>query len=448
MSSTIAFTLQKAFNKVLPIPKTPRVYRGPLPPKPLTWVPHGSIGNFEYELRLESFAQEILAINNQRTHPIKLSSRGWCYVLEGLGKIHKGEFDASQKAINDCRKIGLLPIDFVAQDQDVTRQFKGIHIAAHPRAKLGDLRKEIKDFLNVLPSVTTDYSIDEEYYVMMCVEKGDLLNLFKPLCDQYHVPIVSSKGWYPILLRADIATLSKRAEENGLTPVLLLFYDHDPVGLKISGRFRKNLRDCERGTGWSPDEVIIERFGLNKEDIDKYGLMWIENLKSSSGKDPDWRRRDVREYVAVHGKRKCEGNALFKNDETLRVAETLCRNAIEKYYGTAAIERFQKKEESMKEKFKEIYEDSLWGDFDDNLDELIESLPETEAENNLESEKSEPKIYKAPEVLEVALDNEYCGRCPKCRKQFNYSSTDIGKTMRCRQCGKFLKLIAGENWKK
>jgi hypothetical protein len=71
--------------------------------------------------------------------------------------------------------------------------------------------------LENLLSYATDYRADEQQYLMMRVEKGDLLSLFKPISDEYTVPIVSSKAWAPILLRSHIATLSKRAEANGLT---------------------------------------------------------------------------------------------------------------------------------------------------------------------------------------------------------------------------------------
>jgi len=340
-NTSISVAMEKAFDKILPIPKQPRVYRMPPPHRPLSWVPHGSIGNVDYEARLESFANEILVIDSQKTKRIKYSSRGWCYLLEGLSKIDKGEFAAAQKAINDCRKLGFLPIDFIAQDQDQTRHFKGIHEASQPETQLEQLQQDMKDMLRHLPSKTTDYWNREEYYVMMCVEKGDLINLFKPVCDQYHVPIVSSKGWAPILLRSHIAILSQKAEAQGLKPVLLLFYDHDPAGLKISRIFRKNLRDCERGTGWSPEELVIDRFGLNEEDIEKYGLMWIDNLRTSSGRTS----RDA-SYINTYGYRKCESNALFKNDETLRDGEEICRRAIEKYYGEDALERFRRKEEA------------------------------------------------------------------------------------------------------
>ena len=199
MSDSIADLLKATFDEILPIPKTPRVYRPPPPQKPVSWAPSGSLKGYIYRERLRDFAQEIKAIGARRTKRIKYSTRGWCYLLEGLGLIDKGEFRKAQKAINDCRKLGLLPIDFVAADQDLTRRFAGIHEAADPADRIKKLKEDIEGMLEKLPSYTTDYWQDEVYYLMMCVEKGDIRNLFKPICDEYHVPVVSSKGWYPIL---------------------------------------------------------------------------------------------------------------------------------------------------------------------------------------------------------------------------------------------------------
>jgi hypothetical protein len=422
--------MEKAFKKVLPIPKVPRMYQPPPPPKPLSWVPHGRLGDYNYEERLEDFANEILVIDSQRTNPVKYSSRGWCYLLEGLGKIHKGEFDACQKAINDCRKIGLLPIDFVAEDQDITRRFSGIHEASNPTVLLEELKSQVEHLLNNLPSFTTDYWIGEKYYLMMCVEKGDILNLFKPICDEYHVPIVNSKGWAPILLRAHIAALSQKAQERGLIPVLLLFYDHDPAGLKISSTFRKNLEDIEEATGWYPEKIIIDRFGLNKDDIDRYNLTWIENLRTSSG-----RESNDYSYIQRYGRRKCESNALFKNDETLRAGQEICRKAIEKYYGADAKECFKQKEEQSKRNFKQVYDDPLWENFQARIEQLINSLKskhlkEVIPHGNLKEEKE----------VEVLIDKRYYGRCPKCGHSFNYNDEDVGRLLRCRFCNLPMRL--------
>ena len=421
--------MEKAFDKILPIPKTPRIYYAPPPDRPLSWIPHGSIGDWEYEQRLKSFANEVLHIESQKTSQIKYSSRGWCYLLEGLGKIDKGEFTACQKAINDCRKLGFLPIDFVAEDQDATRHFKGIHIASEPHVQLSQLREDVETMLRDLPSRTTDYWIGEQFYVMMCVEKGDLINLFKPVCDQYHVPIVSSKGWAPILLRSHIANLSQKAETNGLTPVLLLFYDHDPAGLKISETFEKNLEDCEGGTGWSPEGLIIERFGLNAEDIERYGLMWIENLKTSSGRTS----QDYR-YIEAYGHRKCEANALFKNDETLKAGQDICRNAIEKYYGADALERFRKKEEASKEKLKDVYANPVWKSVNESLDHIIAEL------GSKEKIEGQPKEIAVENETVVFIDNKYYGKCPNCHTQFDYAEKDYGRLVRCRGCHLLMRL--------
>jgi hypothetical protein len=266
----------------------------------------------------------------------------------------------------------------------------------------------------------------------MCVEKGDLLSLFKPICDEYHVPIVSSKGWPPILLRAHIASLSQRAEDSGLTPVLLLFYDHDPAGLKITDTFRKNLRDCERGTGWSPEGLLIERFGLNKDDIEKYNLTWIENLRTSSGRESfDY------EYIEKYGGRKCESNALFKNDETLRAGEEICRRAIENYYGPDAKVRFKKKEERSKRKLKVLYDDPIFKNFYERINELIKSL----SANKNEWDKL-PSKHAAEKEVEVVIDGKYYGICPRCGSQFDYDDSFNGRLVICRYCHLPMKLRA------
>ncbi|MDG6907843.1 MAG: hypothetical protein JRN20_18890 [Nitrososphaerota archaeon] len=431
--------MERVYNSVLPIPNTPRLYRGPKPKRVISWIPRGKLNTTEYLRQLSTFASEIEELNSQRTSSVKYSVRGWCYLLEGLQKIDKDEFSFCSKAINDCRKMGLLPIDFVAEDQDVTRHFQGVLEATDVKASLSKLKEDVNDYLETLPSTVTDYWKDEKNYVMMCVEKGDLLNLFQPICREYHVPIVSSKGWAPILLRHHIAKLSRKAESLGLTPVLLLFYDLDPVGWKISQRFRKNLEDCSRGTRWHPNKIVIERIGLNEEDIEKYNLTWIENLKSSSGRTP----RDP-EYEARFGKKKCESNALFKNDETLQAAEEICRRWIEKFYGSDATERFKKKEENVKKtKLAKLYENHAWDGFFTEIDKLSRELAATaEQANDTASPDTGNISASQEEETTVYITESYYGHCPKCHKPFDYDENeDIGRSVRCSNCHAKLKLM-------
>jgi len=426
-------TLTKAFDKLIPIPKTPREYKPRTPKKAVSWVPSGKIGNDAYMYRLKAFAKEIRAIDAQRTgaYTDKLSSRGWAYLLEGFERIHKGEIDKAQKAINDCRKLGFLPIDFTAQYQDETRRFSGIHKATSPVETLQDIKYQVKDLLNALPIYTTDYWTDEKYYLMMCVEKGDIKNLFTRICRQYHIPIVSSKGWPPIALRAHIVELSKQAEAKGLQPVLLLFYDHDPAGLKISNTFRKNLRDIQRGTGWAPDKIIIKRIGLNAEDIEKYNLVWIENLRTGSGKSS----HDT-EYIRRFGQRKCEANALFKNNETMEAGLKICRDAIETYYGVDALQRFSDKEKESKKHLSKVYKDPIWGNLDDKLTELI---------NDYKSPEKPEEEPETPDPIHTIVQNQqYYARCPVCGRSFDDSELSPGSLIRCRWCNAQIHIVEAQ----
>jgi len=432
--------MKKAFDKLLPIPKQPRRYKAKTPKKPVSWFPRGNIETENYRWRLRDFAGTMRVLDSRRGSILsKISARGWGYILEGLGKIHKGEFNALAKSINDCIKLGYLPIDFTAADQDPTRRFSGIHMASNPTDLLRNLQNNIDEALIALPHHTTEYWKDEEYYLMMFVEKIDIFNLFEPICKEYNVPVSNSGGWYTLKPRYQVGMLSRRAMARGQKPVLLLFFDHDVAGLKISSTIRKGLRDMMGATKWDPSDLIIDRFGLNQDDIERHGLTWIPNLKSSSGRDPNPRRKDVREYVSRYGVRKCESNALLKDEVTLRIGLSLCRDAIERYYGGDALARFRRKREQTRERLKEIFENPVWEDIQRELSKLIEGYDE---ENGDELAPPEAEKEYAVNIYE-RLDEEYYrfGRCPVCSTLFDYDRGFPGKTVRCRTCNAPMRLI-------
>ena len=169
---------------------------------------------------------------------------------------------------------------------------------------------------------------------------------------------------------------------------------------------------------------------MNKDDVDRYSLTWIENLKTGSGRES----RDY-DYIGRYGRRKCESNAFFKNDETLKAGQGICRKAIETYYGVDAKKRFKKKEECSKQKFKEIYDDPLWSNFSAKIDKLIESLA-----LNKQKKREHPKIHASEKEVEVTVDGKYYGLCPKCGASFNYDDGDVGKLVRCRFCNVPMRL--------
>jgi hypothetical protein len=142
------------------------------------------------------------------------------------------------------------------------------------------------------------------------------------VCAEFHVPLTNIKGWSDLNSRAAMMRRFAEHEAAGRQGVLLLCGDHDPGGLHITGTMRENLEALSGAVGWTPDNLVISRFGLNAEFINRHGLTWIDNLETSSGlqlddeEHNDHAKRYVQDYIIEFGVRKCEANALVKTPES------------------------------------------------------------------------------------------------------------------------------------
>jgi hypothetical protein len=285
--------------------------------------------NEKYETDVDAFCLAIREIAS--TLEFAISSRGWCYILEEHG-LAKGDFDAAQRLINDCRKSGALPVDICAADDrraadnlehldDMTPAEMAADVVAYvDRAHLGYTPFSFWD--------------DQEFYVEMMVEKIDLKSLFGPVCAEFHIPIQNTAGWSDLNGRAAIMERFAHWEAEGKKCVLLYCGDFDPGGLHISDFIRSNFEDMSEAVGWQPDDLMIDRFGLTYEFIEREGLSWIDNLETSAGgrlDDPrhaDHRKPYVQEYLVRYGARKVEANALVVRPQAGR---DLCRRTILQY---------------------------------------------------------------------------------------------------------------------
>lgn len=292
----------------------------------------------------------------------KVSSRGWCYIMEQEGYIDKSQFDKVANAINDCRRQGLLPVDFVAEES--ARSFHGVEQKSD-RSILETLQWMLSDVLSGHRYYTPDWWDGEDYYIQCVVEKIDLVTLFEPVCYKYHIPIANSKGWSSILQRAEYARRFKEAEDKGLKCVLLYCGDHDPDGLRISDTLRANLEqvaDVSWGdgeAGYDPSNLIIDRIGLNYDFIVKNKFTWIDNLITGSGKNlaspahSNYKLPYVQQYLKKIGAKKCEANVIVTKPTE---AEILIREAIEKYIGVDALARFEEKTETVRAEYQKLLE--------------------------------------------------------------------------------------------
>ena len=298
------------------------------------------VARARYDQELAAFCAAILAINSRLD--FKVSSRGWAYILEEHG-LAKGDFDRAQALVNACRKSGALPLDICADDG--AREFD------HLDGWL-DTNSPEEEASWIIQSVGTRHQYytpfsfweHQSCYVQMLVEKIDLKSLFGPICADFHIPIGNARGWADMNCRAAMMRRFAEWEAKGKVPALLYCGDFDPVGLVISDFLRSNMAELAAAVGWSPDSLIIDRFGLNYDFIQEQGLTWIDGLETGSGKDlgdPDHvfnSRASVQAYLAKYGRRKVEANALVTRPEAGR---DLCLQAILRYLPEDAPDLYQ-----------------------------------------------------------------------------------------------------------
>jgi hypothetical protein len=304
--------------------------------------------NADYNAAVLRFCVGIKELKS--TLDFEVSSRGWCYILEEHG-LRKDDFDQAQKVINDCRKNGHLPIDICAEDE--ARSFDNLEEIDHQNPE--NYARGWVDYLSSAHWGYTPFSFwdGQKYYVQMLVEKVDLKSLFAPVCAEFNIPIANVGGWADIGVRAEIMTRFAQWEQCGKQCVLLYCGDHDPGGLAISDFLRSNLQDLATAVGWSPDHLIIDRFGLNFDFIEEQSLTWIDNLHTSKGKfplnhprHPDHSKSYVQSYLSRFGARKVEANALVVRPVAGR---QLCRAAILKYVAAKATQIYQRKLDTARE---------------------------------------------------------------------------------------------------
>jgi hypothetical protein len=300
-----------------------------------------------YRQELDDWCDAILEINSGLD--FRVSSRGWCYILEEHGLV-KGDFDAAQRLINECRKSGRLPLDICSEDE-------GRAAANLEKVDEEDAAEFAGGWVEYLDHAHEQYVPisfwdDLPVYIEMTVEKVDLKSLFAPVCEPFHIPISNISGWADINGRAAMMRRFRDWEEKGKRCILLHCGDHDPGGLHISEFLRSNLEELAAAVDWHPDDLAIERFGLNADFIEEQGLTWIENLETGSGgrlndpKHPDHYKPYVQSYLREFGARKVEANALVVRADAGR---ELCRAAILRHVLESALEDYSDRLEEHQE---------------------------------------------------------------------------------------------------
>lgn len=333
----------------------------------------------QYHQDLTDFANGVLKLNNEIQQNLenqgkdkeKYSSRGWAYLMENLRLINKDQFDYIQNLINECRKKGLIPIDFVKEDKD--RMFENVEdfVDSSYKTPKEHIKRHI-EWLNDFYNYKSDYTFwqFQDCYIQCVVEKVDVVTVFNELCQKYHIPIANGKGWSSILMRAKMAERFKEAEELGKKTVLLYFGDHDPAGIDIADTMKKLLRDLELGTNYDPSNLIVNHFGLSYEFIEDNNIMWIDNLLSASGKKPNYKNPKIIDYISKYGERKVEANVIILPEIREKVEE-LFEETILGYLGDNPLKDYDNQIDEEKTVMKETLAELK---IDDVIEDLLEKL--------------------------------------------------------------------------
>ena len=301
-----------------------------------------------YEEEISVFSAGILKLRSGLD--FEVGSRGWGYVCESHKLIAKTDIDLVEKLVNDCRKSGALPLDICLVDEK--RAFE--HVEDIDLESPEEQARWIVDYIHQahLGYRPISFWDNQDFYVQMVVEKSTLKSLFSPVCAEFRVPLATAGGWSDLNMRTDMMRRFAEWEAKGKQCVLLNGGDHDCGGLNISNFLRSNIEELSRAVGWSPDNLIIERFGLNYDFIQKHRLTWIDNLitgcKSgpmkgvclSDPKHTDHLKPYVQDYIRQFGVRKVEAEALVKAPKAGR---KLCRDAILKYVNPDSISAYEER---------------------------------------------------------------------------------------------------------
>ena len=296
------------------------------------------------ESQLRDFADDLKRI--QSGLDFHMGARDWCYALEPSGLL-KGDFDRAADLITDARKAGLLQPGFILEDKkrDFERRYDfdmnsqdyfDSQVAEYESA--ADTFRESPQYFNAV-------SIWKEsgYFVQVAVEKAGLESLFSDLSEEYQVNLLNMGGFTSLESLATLARLYHMAERKGCIPVLLVCTDHDPVGLFFANNIATRFEELKLFTGWNPENLIIDRFGLDYDFIEDNRLTWIDNLESGTGnnladtRSKYWKDNShgIQDYVSQYGIRKCEANAIMVDPE---LGRTLLESALLKYLGGGEFE--------------------------------------------------------------------------------------------------------------
>ena len=319
----------------------------------------------EWLASLKDFADDLIAV--QATLDFHMGSRDWCYALEPCG-LDKGDFDWGEEQIKKARLRGFLRPGFILEE-DGHKVSPAHDFEESPEEFVDQAYSDYQNAREIFAGSSSTYRWvsfweDKDCYLQVLVEKAGLKSLFQDVCDMYRIPIANMRGSGSMEQKATMAANFQRMEQEGKRPVLLVCGDHDPPGLNISDVLLDHFRKYALFSGWEPENLQVDRIGLNYEFIEENDLTWIDGLGTGSGKDladPNhyhYKRNifDIQGYIEKYGARKCEANAIIVKPA---LGRGMLEDAIKRYVGEDALDLYQEKVAERREEIDDLIQEML-----------------------------------------------------------------------------------------
>lgn len=237
----------------------------------------------------------------------------------------KSEYDKIQTLITDARYAGLIDWD-----------------AIEDRGRAAERREHWATAKKALDEVIEDFRLDrwkdQPYYVELWVEKDALAGVLGPISNDYHVPLLSTRGYNSATAMKDAADRILRATRAQKHVVIAYVGDFDPSGLHMVTNARERLLEfgCSEG-------IVIRRVAITREQIDEHRpppnpLKRKDDPELYKVADGSFADARAEGFVARHGETSYEADALPPKVLDFEVRKVIS-SYIDKPKMTAAIKR-------------------------------------------------------------------------------------------------------------
>lgn len=167
----------------------------------------------------------------------------------------KTSYDALVELLRQARYSGEVSMACI---DDATRpRFvpDGFHSVSH------FIEQEVSGFLT---GYHRSPQLDQPRHIEVLGEKNTLMQILKPVCGDYYVPMTLGRGYASIPVWRDMAARFRQSGKDAFT--LIIASDYDPEGFDLADDAVRSLRDC------FDVDVDYHRIGVNRDQIDALEL--------------------------------------------------------------------------------------------------------------------------------------------------------------------------------